>query len=256
MFEWNTVGSTVFEIPSYIFFALIGIILSLSLYPFLLYFVHEPLRKFFPKLLLCGLFLLFGAKAAGITVNLLNTIQKGMPVTHETFLESGIVFYGGVSGLIISFYIICLIKDNHPPAGAFDALAVIIPLFHAVARIGCFFAGCCYGIECRSAISVYYITQKNGIINSTLRIPVQLIESAFNLLLFMLLLVLFMKRIHKGKLIFIYLFLYASVRFVLEFFRGDDVRGIYGWFSSSQIISVIIIIFLFVKYFKGRKKER
>ena len=198
---------------------------------------------------------MLGAKTTGIIVSILNAIQKGNPITHTVFFQTGIVFYGGVLGLIFSFYMICLLKNKHPPVGALDALAVIIPLFHAVARIGCFCAGCCYGVEARCWISVYYIIEENGVSYGSFRIPVQLIESCFNLLLFILLLVLFLKQIQIGKLIYLYLFLYAVIRFSLEFFRGDAVRGIYGGISFSQIISMVIILFVSFKYLKGRKKN-
>lgn len=250
MFEWNTINSRIFEIPSYIFFSGIGIVFALSLYPFLLYKKHEPIEIFFPRLLTCSLFLLIGAKTAGIIVSILNTLQKSMNITAETFLETGIVFYGGVLGLIFSFYLICLVKDGHPPGSAFDALAVIIPLFHSLARIGCFCAGCCYGIQSISPVSVYYTIDENDIINSSYRIPVQLIESAFNLIIFIILMGLFFADFKKknGKLMSVYLFLYAAGRFFLEFLRGDSMRGVYYGVSYSQIISIIIIGFILVKY--------
>ena len=58
----------------------------------------------------------------------------------------GIVFYGGLLGLLGFVAIVAKIKNddlNH----IYNYMAPAIPLFHAWARIGCLFAGCCYGKE-------------------------------------------------------------------------------------------------------------
>ncbi|MDR0403417.1 MAG: prolipoprotein diacylglyceryl transferase, partial [Treponema sp.] len=118
--------------------------------------------------------------------------------------------------------------------------------------------GCCYGIESSPGI-----TFSRAIIpeaNFVSRLPVQLIEAGYNLLLFLLL-----SRIEnavfppglyrpgpagkpenrpaekffrRGKLLFLYLILYPAGRFILEFFRGDEYRGFWGPLSTSQWISL------------------
>ena len=56
--------------------------------------------------------------------------------------------------------------------------------------------------------------------------------------------------------IFIYAFGYGLIRFSLEFFRGDKVRGIHFWsLSTSQLVSVVIVMSAIVFYFLKIKRQ-
>ena len=134
-----------------------------------------------------------------------------------------------------------------------DIVAVCVPLFHCFARLGCFFAGCCYGELIDTPISVLY---KTAYLEAALRIPVQLIEVGANLIIFVICLAFLIKQILPQKILLLYLFLYAFVRFLDEFIRGDIMRGFVGIFSFSQIVSLIIFAFVFFQIlkFKHRKK--
>ena len=70
-----------------------------------------------------------------------------------------------------------------------DILAVIIPIFHFFGRIGCFFAGCCYGKITNSNISVIYTNKIDNTIVTASRIPTQLIEAGLNFVLFLCILI-------------------------------------------------------------------
>ena len=74
------------------------------------------------------------------------------------------------------------------------------------------------------------------------RLPVQLFESALNLLIFLFILYLFKKSIMTDKLIFVYMLVYPVVRFTLEFFRGDEIRGFLFGLSTSQWISILLFV--------------
>jgi phosphatidylglycerol:prolipoprotein diacylglycerol transferase len=122
-------------------------------------------------------------------------------------------------------------------------------LFHFWGRLGCFLYGCCFGIE--SSIGFKFFTSPIEIANGITRLPVQLVEAIYNLILFILLHNLKTKKLFKGQLFYFYLLLYSSGRFILEFYRGDIYRGIYWHLSLSQIISIVIlvgILFRMVKY--------
>lgn len=154
-------------------------------------------------------------------------------------LFGGSVFYGGLIGGIILGSIYIKKKKLNQKIYT-DICAIIIPLFHMFGRIGCFLSGCCYGIE-----SEIGFTYHNAIIesaNNVNRFPIQLVEASYNLILFVLLYTLYKKEKLKGKLIYLYLILYAIARFVFEFFRGDTYRGFLFYLSTSQIISLIILI--------------
>lgn len=172
----------------------------------------------------------------------------------------GMVFYGGLFGCIVAVSIHAkLAKDLNVP-DVLDIFAVVIPLFHTFGRIGCFFGGCCYGAEARWGVTFPENKLVPGLAGVP-RIPVQLIEAACNLLIFIFIFILWKKEKSKGGLIYVYLPVYATVRFTLEFFRGDAVRGVLLGLSTSQWLSIGILTFSIVRFIiitvrdKRRKTE-
>ncbi len=151
---------------------------------------------------------------------------------------SGMVFYGGLYGGLLAGFIFAKIK-KYPLGDMSDVFAVFIPLFHTFGRVGCFFAGCCYGVESEFGMAGRVFAA--GMRESTKRLPVQLIEAACLLVFFLVMLMLFKKQSARGKLIFVYLMIYAVLRFVLEFWRGDEIRGRFLMFSTSQWISILTL---------------
>jgi phosphatidylglycerol:prolipoprotein diacylglycerol transferase len=116
-----------------------------------------------------------------------------------------------------------------------------MPIGQAFGRIGCYFNGCCYGARSDSWIAIPYII--GGV--HTKVIPTQFIESLFCLLLGIAFLV--WKTEKQGLYTFIYFISYAVFRFIIEFYRGDNIRGIWLGLSTSQLISIgIIIVFIYV----------
>jgi len=159
----------------------------------------------------------------------------------------GFVFYGGFIGAAVAILIYTKIAKSvklHRDH-LLDIFAVLVPLFHTFGRIGCFLGGCCYGVESRFGFTVHNNTF-NPSVNDVNRFPIQLVESGCNLLLFLLLLYLFYKGIMQSRLIYIYLLIYSTVRFIDEFFRGDIHRGILFGLSLSQWISIILFVFALV----------
>ncbi len=156
----------------------------------------------------------------------------------------GSVFYGGliVGGL---FGIACIKIMKLDLSLYADLSAIIAPLFHGIARIGCFLGGCCYGIESEFGFVAHGNTLVHEI-NGVSRFPVQLLESMCNLLICAFVLALYLKGKQKGRLIFIYLLIYAIVRFLDEFLRGDLLRGFVFGLSTSQFISIFIGLFAIV----------
>ena len=122
-----------------------------------------------------------------------------------------------------------------------DCLAPSIPLFHAIARVGCFLAGCCYGVEWEHGV-----TFENSLIssaNGVPRVPVQLIEAGFNLITAGVLMYIFYGTAKlRGLLLPLYLAIYSVGRFGLEFLRGDDYRGHILNLSTSQFISIPVFV--------------
>ena len=173
---------------------------------------------------------------------------------HIISLFSGMVFYGGLYGALGAGMMVAA-KRKAPIGDMCDLFAVFAPLFHIFGRIGCFLAGCCYGVSWEYGISGRMVAE--GVREHTKRFPVQLLEAGLLAVLFLVIYVLFIKGKNKGNLLYLYLAVYAVLRFFLEFLRGDEIRGRLWVFSTSQWISIITLlwvgIFLFVRKIKKQK---
>ncbi|MCR5635710.1 MAG: prolipoprotein diacylglyceryl transferase [Clostridiales bacterium] len=167
----------------------------------------------------------------------------------------GMVFYGGFIGAVIALMIYTKRSKILVRSQILDIFAVCVPLFHTFGRIGCFLGGCCYGVES----SWGFITHTNTIspeINGVVRFPVQLFEAGFNFIIFLVLLGLFLKKKQEGKIMYWYLIMYPVVRFTLEFFRGDEIRGFLWFFSTSQWLSIILFVFAIVKLLITKRRPQ
>lgn len=161
---------------------------------------------------------------------------------------SGFVFYGSFIFSITALLIFFRYKKLKP-APLFDILAVCTAIVHSFGKIGCFFAGCCYGKICTPGIGVSYtmdISQARPL--HTPLYPVQLID-AFVLLLAALFMFWYnTRKKFEGELMLIYVFIYATARFFTEFLRGDDDRGFIGPLSQSQWVSIGLVSIALVIY--------
>ncbi|MDY2609136.1 MAG: prolipoprotein diacylglyceryl transferase [Eubacteriales bacterium] len=169
----------------------------------------------------------------------------------------GMVFYGGFLGGIAGAWLFGKYYRPLTSAIALDLYALVIPLFHAFGRIGCFLGGCCYGKPWQSGVQFPY----NPLVpqlSEVPRFPVQLVEAGCNLVIFGVLLLLWSRRKTQEKLLFVYMLIYPPVRFTLEFFRGDSVRGFLWGLSTSQWISIILFCIALLYYMLRniRRKQR
>lgn len=155
------------------------------------------------------------------------------------YVFGGSVFYGGLLGGAAVFFL-HVRRKRFPLADYTDVAVASVPLLHAFGRVGCFFSGCCYGMEWEHGISFTHslVPEADGVP----RLPVQLMEAAFLLLLYALLRTLRRRAALRGGLIFLYALCYGCFRFVLEFFRGDAVRGFAWVLSTSQWISLALVL--------------
>ena len=201
-----------------------------------------------------GAKLLFGLTNIDFLAEVASRIQNFKSIngilTAIYLAFSGMVFYGGVFGAIAGM-LVWLKVTKRPKPDYLDLLAVGIPLFHAITRIGCFLGGCCYGIEC----DIGFVYTENPIesANGVPRFPVQLLESACEAVLFAVLLSLFRRRRSHGELIWIWLGSYAAIRFLDEFLRGDAFRGFLGPRSTSQWISLAVLAVVAVYAIRRRR---
>lgn len=224
-------------LSSYAFFALCGAFTCLI---YGLFCIPKAQREQ-STYLLCyaGIGTLVGAKLLYILVSLPEILAHMDQWIY--YVSSGFVFYGGLLGAIIGSVFYC--HEFHKAFyGQTNVLVPMIPLFHAFARIGCFFSGCCYGVESELLGLPTFSIYANPM--ETNRIPVQLIETGMEFLLFLFL------HFYKGNRLYAYLGFYSIGRFLLEFWRGDPQRGI--WIlSTSQWISIGIWFFLILRFIQN-----
>ena len=195
---------------------------------------------------------MIGAKLLFILVSLREIIQLKLNIIEV--IKGGFVFYGGLLGGALGIWIYAK-QFREPVRGYVDIFATVLPLGHAFGRVGCFFAGCCYGMEYDGCCSVVYETSTTLFTPLGVPLlPIQLIEAVCLIVVFAVLIILFFKnKQHDGKIALIYALSYAVLRFILEFFRGDKDRGVF-LLSTSQYISlaiVAVVIFLLI-----RRKKR
>lgn len=249
-----------FEIATYgliIFIGLfIGSIISIQ------YF-----SKFFDikkeDILFCILFAVIGvgigAKLLYILTNIPFLIENYSNLDiYNTFLQmlkGGFVFYGGLIGGILGVFIYAK-TFKIPFKSLVLILLPVVPLVHSIGRIGCLMAGCCYGMEYNGFGS---ITFHNSLLapNNIPLFPMQIVEAICNFIIFLIILITYKRFLYTYKSLALYLILYSIVRFILEFFRGDLIRGIYLSLSTSQWISIILFvigIIIFVYEFMKNKR--
>lgn len=158
------------------------------------------------------------------------------------FSFGGLVFYGGLLGTLLGIWCYCQ-KFRIPFVPYLDLFAPLIPLVHGVGRIGCFCSGCCYGIEYHGIGQVQF--PPNELVpelDAVPRFPVQLLEAGMNFVLCVVLLLFVRKgKMTNGRMMGIYLIYYSIARFGLELLRGDKIRGSVSIFSTSQLISVLLL---------------
>ena len=192
-----------------------------------------------------------GARVAYVAANFADF--RSSPLSILAIWQGGLVYYGGflTAGFAVLMY---ARRHGEKTTALFDFVITSLPLAHAFGRVGCFLNGCCYGKAWRGWLAVAYPAQsapwhdqvQAGIINRfSLRSapvhPVQLYESAFNLLLYLLLLRVYRRRRRDGVVTALYLLTYPVARFCLEMFRGDErIRLPRMGFSVAQILSMAL----------------
>lgn len=184
----------------------------------------------------CGL---FGAKLLyiAVTYGVGNALRQVLSGDFSCLIEGGQVFYGGLIGGIVGAILGAWFTHDNLALYC-DAIVPCIPLGHAFGRLGCFFAGCCYGMPYEGIGSLSFPAV--GINYQTF--PVQLLEMAINIGIFVYLIFYTHKGHKRYHVLYLYLMIYAISRFTLEFMRGDLVRGISNGLSTSQWISIGLFI--------------
>lgn len=161
-------------------------------------------------------------------------------------LQSGGTFYGGFIGAILLLTIYRRFQSI-PFLPYADAYAAGLPLGHAIGRLGCFAAGCCYGKPTWLPWGVTFTSPiAAALVGTPLNVPLhptQLYESFAEFINFGILIFLARRQRFKGEIFAAFLVLYGFERALIEFVRGDPGRSLFlrGRFSLMQVVSVGLI---------------
>lgn len=199
--------------------------------------------------LLCGILGFAGAKVLYILTVIPQFIEDPLSVLGS----SGFVVYGGILSGVGVALIYCK-KKKLSFWEYFDLILPEVAIAQGFGRIGCFLAGCCYGRHTDAFFGVTF--PKGSMAPAGVKlIPTQLFSAVGDLLIAVILIIFSKKAKVKGDVGGLYMILYGVGRFIIEFFR-NDYRGAVGFLSTSQFISIFIVIFgIGVMCFQRRKKE-
>jgi phosphatidylglycerol:prolipoprotein diacylglycerol transferase len=231
-----------FRVFSYGLFIALAFLISIS---YLLHSIKKSKIKIISQDELSSLviyILVFGVIGSRVLFVLMNLNEFFLhPLDIFKLWQGGLVYYGGFVSVIIFIIIYAKTKKINLFRIA-DFFAPALALGHAIGRIGCFFAGCCYGKESNLPWAIVFNNKDSLAVTGVHLHPTQLYESFGNFLLFVLL-YFYSKKEHKtGMLLAIYFIGYAILRFTIECFRGDYRGYYYFGLSISQIISVFLFI--------------
>lgn len=191
---------------------------------------------------------ILGAKILYILVDWHTYMEHPREIFSLSTLQAGGVFSGGlIAALVVASW---FLRRHHMPALATcDAFAPGLAMGHAIGRLGCFAAGCCFGkptthfwgVTFTNPLAAQYVGTPLG---QALE-PTQLFESAAELIIFVTLTWMLSRKKFDGQIFGAYLFLYGIARFLLEFLRGDPGRGgpyFGGLLTGTQLIAIGLVL--------------
>jgi len=190
---------------------------------------------------------ILGSKILYILVDWRSYAEHPKDIFSLATLQAGGVFSGGLIGaFIVAWWF--LRKHQMPALATCDAFAPGLAMGHAIGRLGCFAAGCCYRKE---TTHWWGVTFTNLVAHANAGTPLgrpleptQLIESVAEFIIFGILTWMFARKKFDGQVFGAYLFLYGVARFFIEFLRDDPGRGgpYFGILSGTQLISIGLVL--------------
>jgi phosphatidylglycerol---prolipoprotein diacylglyceryl transferase len=234
-----SIGS--FYVPTYGVLVALGFLAGLGITIRLARRAGLPPDKVTNLAVYCAMAGIVGAKLFMFLFDLGDYIRDpGQIFSMETLQAAG-VFHGG---FILAFLVAVLyMRRQHLPAfPTMDAFAPGVALGQAIGRLGCFAAGCCWGKECDLPWGVRFRSDAAAPVplDKTLH-PAQLYESAADLIVFGILYRQFHRSHRPGTIIGLYLVLYSTARFLIEFFRVHE-QPLIGPFSITQWIALALFV--------------
>lgn len=239
---------------------LYGILMGIGfLVAFLIvYYLYKKKRRLNPEITFDLLLIVFPLSILGARTYYV--IFSGESFTFLEFWQiwnGGLAIYGGIIGGFLGLVIYAIIKKINL-FKITDAVAVGLIIAQAIGRVGCYFGGCCYGIEVTNPNLMWF--PFSTLIDGVWHYSTFFYEAIWNLLCFVLLFIVYNKTERNGITTGTYLSFYGFGRFFIEALRGDSLY-IFS-LKVSQILSailffvgIIIIVMSFVQS-KGKNNEQ
>ncbi len=240
-----------FSVNVYGFFIALGIIICSWLISRNKQYTLLKLQSSFVDILLvCIAAGIFGGR-------LLEIISE--PQIYSCWYDKCALWEGGFSALgsilgVITIAPMYLYYKNISFLPVCDLFAIYAPLFQAIARFGCLFAGCCYGTPTHSIIHVIYTNAYTLAPRNLTLHPTQLYSSCILFIIFLYMFFIAQHRKHReGSLFATYLMLTAAERFFVDFWRADRIFVDHLFLSFHQLIAGIIFFVLTFYLFLSHK---
>ncbi len=168
--------------------------------------------------------------------------------------EGGLVFYGGFISAVI-FGVIYMKKHGMPFWKIADLISPSLAIGHALGRIGCFFAGCCYGRTCELPWSItFHHPESLAPLGIGLH-PTQLYEAFSNVMIFCILRIFRLRKRFEGEVFWLYVLMYGIIRSIIEAFREDFRGGFIFSLSPSQFIGLCLSLIAIIMLIISKKTE-
>jgi phosphatidylglycerol---prolipoprotein diacylglyceryl transferase len=213
---------------------------------------EKKLESLFPSIIIFGA---FGARLFHAVIERPGYFMRH-PLDFFKLWDGGVTFYGGlIFSILAAWYFAKKNKINF--LNLIDFLIPYVALGQVFGRIGCFLAGCCYGLptDLPWGIAVTNPLSATTPLGVPLH-PTQLYQVLWNLLTFIILYRTSFRKKFVGQSLLLYGIIYPIGRIIIEIFRGDSIRGfiIDGVLSTSQGLSLVILTVSIILYIRMHRK--
>ena len=175
-----------------------------------------------------------------IGARLYYVIFSGRPWSFVEILsvwDGGLAIYGGIIGGFLGVVIYSIVKKINI-LKITDAIVPALILAQGLGRIGCYFSGCCFGVEVTNPSLMWF--PLSVMIDGHWHLSTFFYESLWNILGFISLFIVYNKTRQNGLVTGLYLAIYGLGRFWIEGLRGDSLY--IGVLKVSQILSAILFV--------------
>ena len=169
---------------------------------------------------------------------------RSSPLDVFKIWEGGIILYGGLIGGLLGFTLFTRLK-HLSFLTMLDLFVPALALAQGFGRIGCFLNGCCFGKLSMVPWSVSFPFLDHPVH------PTQLYEAIFCFALVVFLLFLRRKHLKPGAISAIYFTLYPIGRFIIEYFRGDNIKFLFN-LTLPQWTSILFLLITFISVLEFR----